>query len=111
LKKKKMELKKDGIFDGEEVNRITTTRGEHVDSNDKVDEAAEDITLKGAVMNAVLASSKFSVGLLANSPAMISDAAHSFADIVTDAVTIVSYKISRRDADFEFAYGYGKVER
>ena len=65
------------------------------DGSDKVDSTAMDVTIKGAILNGVLATSKLLTGVFANSPAMISDAAHSFADIATDAVTFVTYKISR----------------
>jgi len=80
------------------------------DGTTKVDAEAESVTVKGAVLNCFLATSKLITGLLANSPAMISDSAHSFADIATDAVTFVTYRVSRQSANWEFAYGYGKVE-
>merc|ERR1719327_2032195 len=50
------------------------------------DAAAVDITLKGMALNIFLTGTKFAGGIVSNSPALISDAAHSFSDIATDCV-------------------------
>ena len=61
----------------------------------------EDVTVRGAMLNGALATSKAVVGVAAHSPALISDAAHSFSDIATDFVTLLSYRKARQPADFE----------
>jgi len=59
-------------------------------------EAAQNITKQGAGLNLFLGVSKLSTGVMCNSPAMISDAAHSFSDILTDFVTLFTYVASER---------------
>ncbi|GMI02468.1 hypothetical protein TrVE_jg11963 [Triparma verrucosa] len=70
----------------------------------------EDVTVRGAMLNGALATSKAVVGVAAHSPALISDAAHSFSDIATDVVTLLSYRKARQPADFEHPWGHGKYE-
>ncbi|GMH70936.1 hypothetical protein TL16_g05530 [Triparma laevis f. inornata] len=69
-----------------------------------------DVTVRGALLNGALATSKAVVGVAAHSPALISDAAHSFSDIATDVVTLFSYKKARQQPDFEHPWGHGKYE-
>jgi len=73
-------------------------------------ESAQSATIKGAVLNIGLSVSKFIVGIFAHSPALISDAAHSFSDIATDAVTYYAHQKAREPADFRNPFGYGKYE-
>jgi cation diffusion facilitator family transporter len=61
-------------------------------------------------LNSTLSLSKLIVGVLAHSPALISDAAHSFSDIATDLVTYYAHKKAREPADFNNPFGYGKYE-
>jgi len=70
----------------------------------------EKVTLQGVFLNGALSLSKASVGYVANSPALISDAAHSFSDISTDLVTLYSYKKAREPADWDHPFGHGKFE-
>ncbi|PPT77546.1 cation transporter [Xanthomonas arboricola pv. populi] len=49
-------------------------------------------------------------GLLTNSLALISDAAHMLTDTIALAVSLFAVHISRRPADKKRSYGYGRVE-
>ena len=50
------------------------------------------------------------VGVTSGSKALIADALHSAANIITAFAIILSQKVSSRPADNRFHYGYGKVE-
>jgi divalent metal cation (Fe/Co/Zn/Cd) transporter len=58
----------------------------------------------------LLSASKGVAGVASNSPALISDAAHSFSDIATDLVTLLSHKKAREPADWDHPFGHGKFE-
>ncbi|KAI8642341.1 cation efflux protein [Parasitella parasitica] len=45
-----------------------------------------------------------------NSAALLADASHSFSDLLSDFVTLYTYKMSRKVPDDTFPYGYGKYE-
>jgi len=64
----------------------------------------------GAALNAALSGSKGVIGVLSNSPALISDAAHSFSDIATDVITLAAHKKARQPADWDHPFGHGKFE-
>ncbi|MEM2905632.1 MAG: cation-efflux pump [Candidatus Bathyarchaeia archaeon] len=49
-------------------------------------------------------------GLLTNSLAILSDAAHAFLDAVTTALLLLTTKWSLRPPDESHAYGHGKIE-
>jgi len=72
--------------------------------------AVEIVTRQGAGLNALLGFSKLTTGVLCGSPALISDAAHSFSDILTDVVALLTFKKSREDPDSDHPYGHGKFE-
>ncbi len=58
--------------------------------------------------NAVIASSKFSVGLLTGSAAMLAEAAHSLADTINQVFLLVSINMGDNPADEDHPYGHGK---
>lgn len=57
--------------------------------------SAPHITFFGGLLNLSLSLSKFLVGLLTTSPALLSDSAHSLSDVSTDLVTYYTYKKAR----------------
>mmetsp|Transcript_19645 Transcript_19645/g.41065 ORF Transcript_19645/g.41065 Transcript_19645/m.41065 type:complete len:455 (+) Transcript_19645:192-1556(+) len=73
-------------------------------------EEATSITIKGAALNFFLSLSKGAVGVMSNSPALISDAAHSLSDIATDVVTLYTHKEAMKPPDWEHPFGHGKYE-
>lgn len=50
------------------------------------------------------------VGLTSGSLAMLSEAAHSFSDLVATILTYFAVRVSGKPADAEHHYGHGKVE-
>ena len=64
----------------------------------------------GLVINGCLALVKLLAGILGHSYALIADAVESVADIFSSLVVWSGLRISSRDADQRFPFGYGKAE-
>src|SRR5882724_8619302 len=58
--------------------------------------------------NLAIAVAKLVAGMFAGSAAMLSEAAHSFADTVTEVFLFVALRRGSRPADEEHPFGYGK---
>lgn len=58
--------------------------------------------------NVAVAAAKLAAGLLTGSAAMLSEAAHSFADTLNEVFLLVSLRRSARPADRTHPFGYGK---
>ena len=58
--------------------------------------------------NLAIAAAKFVAGLLSGSAAMLSEAAHSLADTVTEVFLFVALRRGTKAADEEHPFGYGK---
>jgi cation diffusion facilitator family transporter len=58
--------------------------------------------------NLVIAVAKLAAGLFSGSAAMLSEAAHSFADTVTEVFLFVALRRGAQPADDEHPFGYGK---
>ncbi|MGW1755095.1 cation diffusion facilitator family transporter [Streptomyces mirabilis] len=58
--------------------------------------------------NLLIAVAKAVGGLLAGSPALLSEAAHSVADSVNEVFLLAALRRSRRPADHRHPFGYGK---
>lgn len=68
------------------------------------------ITLIGAVVNLFLASGKALAGWYGHSSAMMCDAAHSFSDLLSDALTLVALRMGSLPPDQDHPYGHGRFE-
>ena len=68
------------------------------------------VTWIGLGVNLLLAVLKAIVGVLANSTAMVSDAAHSLSDLLSDIVTLWAVTFSRSPQDRNHPYGHGRFE-
>ena len=64
----------------------------------------------GLVTNGLLALIKLLAGVLGHSYALIADAVESVADIFSSLVVWGGLRLSSRDADERFPFGYGKAE-
>lgn len=53
---------------------------------------------------------KFAVGIFIQSSAMISDAFHTLTEAISTIMVIVGVKLSQKEEDEEYPYGYDKVE-
>ena len=72
--------------------------------------AKRRVTWAGVGINLVLSGAKFAAGIIGRSSAMISDAAHSMSDLVSDAVVLLGLRFSGRPADEGHPYGHGRFE-
>ena len=70
-------------------------------------ESVGTVILAGAA-NLVIAAAKMAAGLLSGSAAMLSEAAHSLADTVTEVFLFVALRRGSRPPDEEHPFGYGK---
>ncbi len=50
------------------------------------------------------------LGVVGGSQALVADAIHSLADLISSGLLVVGLRIARRPADERYPYGYGKVE-
>lgn len=71
-------------------------------------ESTLTVLVAGAA-NLVIAVAKGVGGLLAGSSAMLSEAAHSLADTITEVLLLTAVKRSARPADDDHQFGYGQA--
>ncbi len=57
-----------------------------------------------------LTGSKLVIGLLTNSLGILSEALHSFLDLIAAVITMVAVRFSDKPADDDHNYGHGKIE-
>lgn len=74
----------------------------------------ETVILKTSIIsilaNIVLAGFKASVGLIANSIAIVLDAVNNLSDALSSIITIVGTKLAGKAPDQEHPYGHGRIE-
>lgn len=68
------------------------------------------LSLVSVLGNAVLSGFKLFAGITGNSSAMISDAIHSFSDVLTTLIAWVGVKISKKASDSSHPYGHERLE-
>ena len=68
------------------------------------------VTLIGSLSNFCLVGVKAGAGAISGSSAMISDAAHSLGDLLSDVVTLGALHIASKPPDEDHPYGHGKFE-
>lgn len=68
------------------------------------------VALLSVVSNFFVVILKIIVGLFTGSVAILSEAIHSFLDLMASLITFFSVRISNKPADKEHPYGHGKVE-
>ncbi|MEC0665500.1 cation diffusion facilitator family transporter [Priestia flexa] len=71
---------------------------------------AQTAAMVGMVGNIVLAIMKSIVGVMANSRALIADAANSVSDVAGSLVVFIGVKIAKQPPDEDHPYGHGKAE-
>jgi len=70
----------------------------------------QKLTEKAAILETTLVGAKAIIGLSSGSMALISDAIHSGADLLTIFTSWLGLKIAQRKPDKNFPYGYYKAE-
>src|SRR5947209_11159054 len=76
-------------------------------SEDGGGESVGTVVVAGAV-NLGIAVAKFVGGTISHSSAMLSEAAHSVADTVTEVLLFVALKRGNKPADERHPFGYGR---
>ncbi|MES4887973.1 cation diffusion facilitator family transporter [Streptomyces sp. NPDC096012] len=74
----------------------------------KSDRHTKVTVLVALAANLVIAVAKAAGGVLAGSPALLSEAAHSVADSLNEVFLLAALRRSRRPADSKHPFGYGK---
>lgn len=69
-----------------------------------------NLSLVSVIGNAILSGFKLFAGIVGNSGAMISDAIHSFSDVLTTLIAWIGVKISKKSADHAHPYGHERLE-
>lgn len=69
-----------------------------------------NLSLVSVIGNAILSGFKMFAGIIGNSGAMISDAIHSFSDVLTTLIAWIGVKVSKRNADSSHPYGHERLE-
>lgn len=64
----------------------------------------------GIFINFLLFITKFSVGLIVSSIAVMADAFNNLSDAASSLVTILGFKLSSKPADREHPFGHGRIE-
>jgi cation diffusion facilitator family transporter len=77
-------------------------------TNNTADRKTRVTVLVALAANLVIAVAKAVGGLLAGSPALLSEAAHSVADSLNEVFLLAALRRSRRPADRRHPFGYGK---
>lgn len=68
------------------------------------------LSLVSVIGNAILSGFKLFAGITGNSSAMISDAIHSFSDVLTTLIAWIGVKLSKKASDSAHPYGHERLE-
>ncbi|MBT2416827.1 cation transporter [Streptomyces sp. ISL-22] len=90
------------------IDRGSQGRVSRTPKEPKTDRRTRVTVLVALAANLVIAVAKTVGGLVAHSPALLSEAAHSVADSVNEVFLLAALRRSRRPADARHPFGYGK---
>lgn len=76
-------------------------------TNEKI---AVHVSIMTIIGNALLSLFKFIAGIFGHSSAMLSDAIHSFSDVLSTLIVIAGVKIANKQADQDHPYGHERME-
>lgn len=68
------------------------------------------LSMVSLISNTALSGFKMFAGIAGNSGAMISDAIHSFSDVLTTLIAWIGVKVSKKAADDSHPYGHERLE-
>lgn len=71
---------------------------------------ARRVTLVGLVSNALLCVMKLTIGFLAHSGGLISDAVNSASDVLNTVIAMVGVRLGNKQADPQHPYGHARFE-
>ena len=64
----------------------------------------------GIISNAILVGIKILIGILTASISIIADAINNLSDMASSLITIVGFKLSRKEADEDHPFGHERIE-
>lgn len=67
-------------------------------------------SITGIVVNILLSTLKLTIGIIANSMSIISDALNNITDAGSAVVTMIGFKISQKEVDNDHPWGHGRME-
>jgi len=88
----------------------TNSRQLHLATMDRAYARGRRAAWLGVTLNLALGLLKLVAGLLGNCFALVSDAVHSFSDVVTSLAVLLGMRISAKPADSEHPYGHSRAE-
>ena len=68
------------------------------------------VTVTGAIVNCLLATSQILFGVIGHSQALLADGFHTLSDLLSDFIVLFAVKQSSQKADAEHPYGHGRIE-
>lgn len=68
------------------------------------------VTIIGAVINCLLATSQIIFGVIGQSQALLADGFHTLSDLLSDFVVLFAVRQSSLAADEDHPYGHGRIE-
>lgn len=71
---------------------------------------ANSVGIVNVMANTFLMVMKGYLGIVGRSTALVADAIHSSADVVSSVMLVFGLRVARRPADRRYPFGYGKVE-
>ena len=75
-----------------------------------VDRTARRIAVTSMVISAILAALKITIGLKANSTAVVSDGLESASDVLSSGLVLFGLEMAAKPPDREHPYGHGRLE-
>lgn len=72
--------------------------------------AAVRTTIVNSTVNTLLALLKIVFGVIGHSQALVADGIHSFSDLITDAMVLITAKMGEQHPDQEHPYGHRRIE-
>ena len=97
----------DGTTDPDAKPNTAENGGAPAEAQEPGGESAGTVIVAGLV-NLGIAVAKFAGGMISHSSAMLSEAAHSVADTVTEVFLFVALKRGEQPADEKHPFGYGR---
>jgi len=76
-------------------------------SNEQI---AISVARNSIAVNIVVSAFKLFAGIFANSAAMVSDAVHSFTDLISTVIAVIGVKLANKTPDKEHPYGHERFE-
>lgn len=68
------------------------------------------ILLIAMILNFIIATIKFTVGLAFGFSTLIADSLHSYSDFITDIISVIASKVGNKRANRKYPFGYGLIE-